>query len=303
MIHIPAILLMFFTGTAVMAGPAPLPLQNGAATAAGVTAKQPEVESDGRVRVGESGFSMKAPEGWTIRHDVPGVSLVLEAPAAGKETYRRTIQVRIAHGARYLDSLGISEFQQEITDKLGNNDNSLREFSIRNAEVVKMDDGREALLVYSGFKLNNVDLLQAHVLIPSAEQHAVVTFTDVAETFNSNAADSPLGVAWAAMTTSQLPGENPGRFAGPIQIAALAGAMVVLLGIMFSIRNALARRAYAKVAMSADDAGPATSSIPASNMDVSSLEVSNPGLSELKVSNEDLLESSPPDSISPRRAA
>ena len=291
----PAVVLMLITGTAALAAPAPLPIQKNPATAStsASPASLPDVGTDGRVRIGESGFSMKGPEGWTIRHDVPGVSLVLEAPATGKEHYRRTIQVRIAHGARYLDSLGISEFQQEISEKLGNNDNSLREFSIRNAETVKMDDGRDALLVYSGFKLNNVDMLQAHVLIPSADQHAVVTFTDVAENFNSNEAGSPLGTAWTAMTTSQLPGRNPERFAGPIQIAALAGVMVVLLGVLFSVRNALARRAYAKVAMASDDGAQPTSGVPSSNIEVSNIEVSN----------EDLLESSPPDSISPRRAA
>lgn len=280
-----ALTALQFTSIA-LAGPAPLP----ASVTRSVTA--PKV-TDGKVQLEESGFSMKGPDGWNIRHDVPGVSLVLEAPLTEKDKYRRTIQVRIANGARYLDSLGIEEFQQEISKKLGE-DSALQEFSVRNAEVVKMDDGRETLLVYTGFKLNNTELMQAHILIPSDGKHAVITFTDVAGNFTSNAADTPLGIAWAAMTTAQLPGENPQRFAGPIQIAALAGVLTVLMAVLLTIRNALARQAYAKAGKSAKQVDGAVTGETTLN---SNIEVSH------EISSEDLLESSTPESIPPRRAA
>ncbi len=283
--------------SAVAAGKtqAPPPAVKAASSGAGDHANQVVRDDDGRIQAGSTGFSMVIPTGWKVRTDVPGLSLVVELPEEKSMKYRSTIQVQVVQGSRYFDSLGISDFQEEITEKLGRAGGSLRDFTVRNAEPVKIDDGRDALLVYTGFNMNGVDLLQAHLLISSADQHVVVTFTDLADNFNSNASDTPLGIAWAAMTTAQLPGKNPERFAGPIQIAALAGVLLVVIGVLLTVRNALARQAYARAGASSDIE--AVSSLGAESLD------GRDGSNLLPLSGEDLLESGSPVSIEPRQAA
>lgn len=279
------------------AGPAPLPVQK-SENRASTTASHTTMTADGRIQTGDGSFSMMTPAGWVVRNDVPGISMVFESPAGQKHQYRSTIQVKIASGARYLDSLGINEFQEEIAAKLGRDNGTVRDFSIRNAELVKTDDGRDALLVYSGFNLNGVDLLQAHLMMSSATEHVVITFTDIADNFNSNAADAPLGVAWTAMTSAQLAGQTPERFAGPIQLAALAGILIVVIAVLVTVRNALARQAYARVARDADGNGDAG---PKSGFDAPVSGITGQG--SLQVSQEDLLESATPESLTPRKVA
>ena len=277
---------------------APLPVLKGTNTLKTITGEASQeivTNADGRIQVGSSGFSMMPPTGWKVRNNVPGLSLVLEAHEEKSTKYRSTIQVRVADGPRYLDSVGIADFQEEITDKLGRDGGSLRDFTVRNSELVKTDDGRDALLVYTGFNMNGVDLLQAHLMISNENQNVVVTYTDLSDKFDSNAADAPLGIAWAAMTTAQIPGKNPERFAGPIQIAALAGLLIVFIAVLLTIRNALARKAYAQ-------AGTGVESETNLSMNSESLNT-NPPSSLMAISNEDLLESGSPVTIEPRQAA
>ncbi len=273
---------------------APLPATaNKATSSAGDTSQEIVASADGRIQVGSSGFSMMPPAGWKVRNNVPGLSLVLEAREEKSMKYRSTIQVRVADGPRYLDSVGIADFQEEITDKLGREGGSLRDFTVRNSELVKTDEGREALLVYTGFNMNGVDLLQAHLMISNENQNVVITYTDLSDKFDSNAADAPLGIAWAAMTTAQVPGKNPERFAGPIQIAALAGLLIVFIAVLLTIRNALARKAYVRAGTGAESD---------MNMNRDNLNT-NPPSSLMAISSEDLLESGSPMSIEPRQAA
>ena len=309
-----AITLMATTAFALVSfasGPAPLPAlksttssnASGGEAAQGTEAAARGISVEaGRIQAGSTGFSIMPPADWTIRNDIPGQTLVLESPVSNKNHYRSTIQVRVAQGPRYMDSLGISDFKDEITTKLGQEGGSLQDFSIRNAESVKTDDGREGLLVYSGFTMNTVEMLQAHLLLSSAQQHVVVTYTDLATNFDSNAVDAPLGIAWGAMTTAKMPGENPERFAGPIQIAALAGVLIVVIGVLLTVRNALAKQAYARAASETPETfntGETTDSSGIINLSNSA----RPGMSLFPVSEENLLESTTPQSIRPRRAA
>lgn len=295
---IAALLIFISTGAVAESNKskAPLPVVKGIPAVASSAAEVTEeivTNTDGRIRIASSGFSMMTPPDWKVRNNVPGLSLVLEAHEDKSSKYRSTIQARVAQGPRYLDSVGISDFQEEITEKLGKEGGSLKEFTIRNSEVVRTDEGREALLVYTGFNMNGVDLLQAHLMLSSETQHVVVTYTNLSDKFESNAADAPLGIAWAAMTSAQLPGKNPQRFAGPIQIAALAGILTVFIAVLLTVRNALARKAYAQAGTSAE-----------SDMNMSGDDLNtNPPSSLMAISSEDLLESGSPVSIEPRQAA
>lgn len=204
--------------------------------------------TDGRIELPQSGLSLMPPPGWKTRDNMPGLSLVLESPEEKNSRYRRTIQVRTGTGPRFFDSIGIKDFEEELVEKLGNQNNNVNEFSIRNSEIVKTDDGRQALLTYASFSLNGFDMIQAHLVISNMEQHTVLTYTDLAESFEDNSATSPLGVAWAAMSSARFLGQQPERFAGPIQIAALAGIVLVILSIVITFRSAMARRALAREA-------------------------------------------------------
>lgn len=253
---------------------------------------KPEISRDqeGRITIAPSEFSIIPPDEWVVRENVPGQSLVLEAPPTSDDNYRGTLQVRMATGPRFLDPVGIDDFKNELQEKLANEGGTLPDFTVRNSEIVTLDDSREALLVYTSFTFNQVEILQAHLLLSNEDNHAVVTYTDLEKRFESNAEGSPLATAWTAMTSANLPGTTPSRFAGSIQLAALAGVLLVLGGILLSIRNSLARQSYSRAANSGVED---LANQPLSHQGLFSASENMPsGLSDqMPLSSEDLLES------------
>ena len=248
------------------AAAAPSPAAAAATSINPGTAGKPDLISNGeRVSVRDGDFSVTPPKGWEVYEHLGDLTLLMQMPHQDGVKYQRTIQVASFSNPRFIDETTAKEYEEVITRKFAATSAAIEGYRIRNHLVIDMADGRQGLLFYSEFTLDNVALMQAHILVSSAGRHYLMTYTDVAEHFESEAANQYLTEAWDSMISVQLGAPTPGRFTEIIYGAAAAVATVFLtLGIVWFRRYRAARqyRDYAD----GDSDGTLEGSLPATRM-------------------------------------
>lgn len=193
-------------------------------------------------------FSILPPYGWKVLLDYPGASLVIEAPIEGKE-YKRTIQVLRFNDPLPIDDLTLEEIEQKIEDHFTSRVYGLKEFVVRDRSFVHLADGGQGILYYTAFDLGGARLMQAHLLVSSAVEHFIVSFTDVIEHFEGEALDHYVTPAWESMVSVKLSSSAPLRHRNLYLWLLLGGlGLVLLLG--FSWRQ---KRAEKKLLASDED--------------------------------------------------
>ncbi len=184
-----------------------------------------------RVSVRDGDFSMQPPTGWEVYVNLPSLSLLMQVPHKAGEKYQRTIQVASFSDSRYIDEVTAKEFEDVIVRKFSVASSSIEDYRIRNHMTIEMADGRQGLLFYTEFKIDDVPLMQAHILVSSATRHYLMTFSDVADHFESDAASQFLTEAWDAMISVQLQTKAPTRFESAVYFGG-GTALVVLFGLL-----------------------------------------------------------------------
>lgn len=212
-------------------------------------------KADGsRLVLEERGFSIQPPVGWEVYTDYPNLSLFMQIPTSPGLLYRRTIQVATFNGYRYIDELTAKEFEALIVKKFGAITASVEDFRVRNHMNIELADGRAALLFYSEMKVDGVDLMQAHILASSTDRHYLLTYTDVREHFEDDAASAKyLAEAWDAMVSIELVGTTPTRLESLSRIGIVIAGIVLFFALIWVIRQWRARRALVDYAQGIGD--------------------------------------------------
>jgi hypothetical protein len=189
-----------------------------------------DMVSDGnRVTVKEGDFSIVPPRGWEVYTHLPSLTLLMQVPHQAGQKYQRTIQVAAFSGPRYVDEVTAREYEDIIVRKFSQATTSVEGYRIRNHMVIEMADGRDGLLFYTEFQIGGVPLMQAHVLVSSQTRHYLMTYTDVAEHFENDAASQFLTEAWDSMISVQLATRTPTRFESALFIGG-GGLALLFLG-------------------------------------------------------------------------
>ena len=196
--------------------------------------------SDGTpVKIEGKGFSIAPPNGWQIIQTQPGLSLLLKVPPQPDLKYQRNIQVMVFSGPKYIDTPTGQEFSETIVKNYSQSFPGISDYKFRNFDEVVMADGRKGLLFYTEFKLKELAMMQALILLSGADNHYLVIYTDVAENFGEKEGGSQkfLLESWTSMTSIVIDTPTPER---PNNLPLIAGIIVgfLLLGVTF----ALARR-------------------------------------------------------------
>lgn len=197
-----------------------------------------------RVNVREGDFSLQPPVGWEVYVNLPSLSLLMQVPHKQGEKYQRTIQVASFAGPRYMDEVTAKEYEDVIVRKFSVASSSIEDYRIRNHLPIEMSDGRQGLLFYTEFKIDDVALMQAHILVSSQTRHYLLTFSDVAEHFENEAASQFLTEAWDSMISVQLSSKTPARFESAAYIGIVAGAALLLGLLVFGFRQWRSGREY-----------------------------------------------------------
>jgi hypothetical protein len=187
-----------------------------------------------RINVTDRGFSIEPPAGWRVYQDYNGAMLYMEpAEKAEDSIYRRNIRIMSFKGPRYIDEMTFQEFGKEIVEKSSKMSNAISDYRLRNQMPIEIDGGHKAGLYYAEFTIDDVPLMQMHILVSSAEHHFLLTFTDLLEHFEQD--NSPyLNEAFVALRSVKLKGEPPQRSLYFYWLgAALGGGFLLFLIIRF----------------------------------------------------------------------
>jgi hypothetical protein len=187
------------------------------------------------VNIAEKGFSITPPSGWTYATNYPGLTLVMQAPEEKDQVYRRTIQVTSLDGEMIITDSNVEEFQEYLVKKYTEASSSISGYSVRNHLPVDLENGLKGHLFYTEFKIDQVDLMQMHVVVSAEDNYFIATYTDLAKYFDvSESPSEHLNEAWTTANTIKL--EKPaqgfldkmiawGLYAG---IAGIAGIGIFL---------------------------------------------------------------------------
>ncbi|SMF46764.1 hypothetical protein [Pseudobacteriovorax antillogorgiicola] len=155
-------------------------------------------------------FAMKPPAGWEVAKEINGASLFFQAPDIEGDIYRRNIRVMSFSGPRYLDDVSFEEFAKEIQENSSKISNALKSYQIRDLTPVDLSAEVKGGLFYADFTLNQVPMMQMHILVSSAEHHFLMTYTDTRERFE-NTSNGLLDEAYQSMQSVRIKTKPPAR--------------------------------------------------------------------------------------------
>src|SRR6478735_6611016 len=181
----------------------------------------PRVSTGERIDLPDVGFSITPPNGWMVNKNSHGSSLLFEAPKQPNQTYLPTIQVMVFGKLRYIDEVTLKEYGDLIVEKFGKLSNRVTNYRLRSAEILQMETGDPAILYYTEFQYDDVPIMQMHILISSATNHFLMSYTDIAKVFEDEGAQG-LVIAYTSMHSAQLSSHPPWRWRG----FAIAGFII-----------------------------------------------------------------------------
>ena len=183
------------------------------------------------VEIPDAGFTIVPPIGWEVFRNASGASLFFQAPkvegAPGVITYQPNIRVMVINEPRPIDESTKEEYSKLIVEKNGNL-GGVANFNVRSAEKVTFGSGIEGFLYYTEFALAGTPMMQMHVLVSSASKHFLMTYVDLASSFEAE--NSPgLTTAYTSMQGITLDSKPIERFANYYVIGGVISALLVLL--------------------------------------------------------------------------
>ena len=164
-----------------------------------------------RIRLDEKGFSIIPPLDWEFFVDYPNLSFLTQIPFK-KEIYQRSIQIMTFKGVKFIDESTANEFSKTLVQKFSISHPLIQDYRLRNYTMTKTQDGSDAILFYTEFSLNDKQMMQAHILMSSKDNHYLLTFTDRKDHFEGEDDLNTINLAWQAMTSIQLDSKPPYRF-------------------------------------------------------------------------------------------
>ena len=186
------------------------------------------ITTEDPVAIKEKGFLITPPKGWELHRKSQGSSLLFQVPHSKEMIYQRTIQVMSFDGYQFMDEITANEFGKIITEKFSSSSSAVQDYRLRSHLPVDMADGTQGILYYTEFSIDNVPLMQLHILISSATHHFLMSFTDLAEHFEQS--DSIiLETAFNSMTSATLDSRPPTRFNYPIFIGVTLSVFIIFI--------------------------------------------------------------------------
>ncbi len=166
-------------------------------------------DTDKVVTLGDLSFAY--PLSWVYSSNKPGVTAQIEAPTASRNEFKRNLQIRTYREGLFLTKSSVQDFAEEMVRNFEKASGSIREYSMRNAELVDLSSGVKAGVIYASFKINDFPLMHMHVLVSSANNHYAITATDFEDMLDGTGDDDHLAEFWEIVNTINIKSapENP----------------------------------------------------------------------------------------------
>lgn len=177
------------------------------------------------------------PSDWDVTK-LPGNTLrAMDSRVIGG--YKRNFVVKPFSGKRYIDDITGKYFRDLVNDKYKTHLRSVQNYDTVEPEYVTLENGQEALLLYSTFSLEGEEMMHMHLILSGDDQHFLVTYTDFHRNLSGDNSES-FQMAWSIMSKLSVPyTEGVGRHEQTIYAAVIAGSFVLSLVLFFYIRRRL----------------------------------------------------------------
>jgi hypothetical protein len=135
------------------------------------------------------------PKSWT-KVESDSSMLVMNEKKNGLQ-YQKSISVKYFDGERDVNLTTGKEVAEYVNDYYGVKE-GVSEYSNDKLEEVELADGRMGVAFYSTYYLDDIAMMQVHLLVSEANAHYVATYTDLHETM-SKSNSSSLDQAWGTL--------------------------------------------------------------------------------------------------------
>ena len=183
----------------------------------------------------DRGLSIIPPKGWIVSPIAPGRPIELIAPDDKNLLYRGNIKIM-----RFNKPISLDDATKEETAGLIMKKNSyltyIEGYNVRKGTDSELNDETKTVLYYSDFKINGLDMMQAHLVIPANEHHFIVTYTDLARNLNGDRSEVFLETVWPSLASIKV--ADPAVYTSKYQyyIPMIIGLSALLLCSIFVFR-------------------------------------------------------------------
>lgn len=210
--------------------------------------------SDGsEINLPHLGFKITPPVGWEVLINHNNLSLILREPNEksiqphstnetpnqfnnitnrSKIKYKPNITMATIHHPSAIDKKRAQQLIKELMNTYGKN-SLIKNYNILEYKFFDFKSKKDGILVYSMFDINDIKMMQMHVLVSGSTKQYLLTYTDIAETFSTS---EHFNLAWNAIISMNVIGNPPKRYQNYVYYAGIAiiGLILVFLRIMRS---------------------------------------------------------------------
>ena len=181
-----------------------------------------------RLESTSKGISIIPPPDWNVKENQPGVTWFFTAPTKAGDPYERNIRVMSFVDSIYIDEVSFISFANKIKDNFSKASNSIKNYEIRDFSTVELLQGTTGGLFYADFLLAGVPMMQMHILVSSAKNHFLLTYTDTRSRFEDTS-NGYLDEAYTSMQSITVNSHPPQRYDFAIRMGLLVGVVLFLL--------------------------------------------------------------------------
>jgi hypothetical protein len=185
--------------------------------------------------------AVAGPKGWTVSfNNGTGPSIVMEEEKVlvsrkikkPVTTYQRNITMSVKHEGSPIDEKRAALLTEQLTNQFSKQ-SVITNFAILETKMIDLNEGKKAIMAYSSFSMNNVEMMQMHLLTSNEETQYLQTYTDMAKRFSPQ--DSGFSQAWETMASMQINGKAPVRYQKIMELASVAGGSLLFLFMLMMV--------------------------------------------------------------------
>jgi hypothetical protein len=183
--------------------------------------------------------SLVAPMGWEVLPSSRGMTLVMQEPKKevsekdrdySKPVFQRNMTVALIQRPSLMSSSRVNEFLSELKSKY-TRDSLVKDFQILEHKLVDHREKSDALVVFTSMTIQDIQMMQVHLLASDAKRQYFISYTDLASEFSNN--KSAYEAAWNSMFSLKL-NSKPDPFYTPYIPYAVGAAVFSLVFFLFS---------------------------------------------------------------------
>lgn len=203
----------------------------------------PSVSNGQKIILKEKGFSITPPAGWEVYKDIPNTTLLLRTPyQKDLGGFQRSIQVMSFKGIRYMDEVTAREYENLLLKKFKDVAANIKNYRVRNHVKLELANKTPAFLFYADYQADQLELMQAAVLVSSGKRHFLTIYTDLAKNIEAENTSPEFQEAWKSLLSIEVDSVPSTRFHTPTMIGI---GIIGLIGIIFLL--AITRYSFSTV--------------------------------------------------------